>query len=135
MASTPSSPENGDQPEFTGEDSPEKPVASPHHKMSPRNRALFFVTAWLIVLMPFLFWWNTWFGRELPDKQISAYLQDEMHPRHIQHALAQLGERMGRYGSGGKRWHQDIVCLPSHTRAGGPMTKTTVLSAATTCSA
>jgi len=40
----------------------------------------FFVTAWLIVLMPFLFWWNTWFGRQLPDKQISEYLQDEKHP-------------------------------------------------------
>jgi len=66
----------------------------PHHKMSPRNRALFFVTAWLIVLMPFLFWWNTWFGRRLPDKQITEYLQDEKHPRHIQHALIQLGERM-----------------------------------------
>src|SRR5229473_1184218 len=66
MASPPSPPENGDQPEFTQDDSSEKPSSSPHHKMSPRNRALFFVTAWLIVLMPFLFWWNTWFGRELP---------------------------------------------------------------------
>src|SRR5260370_261584 len=114
MASTPSSPENGDQPEFTGEDSPEKPVASPHHKMSPRNRALFFVTAWLIVLMPFLFWWNTWFGRQLPDKQISAYLQDEKHPRHIQHALVQLGERMGRHDSGVKHWYPEMVRLASH---------------------
>ena len=114
MASTPSSPENGDQPEFTREDSPEKPAASPHHKMSPRNRALFFVTAWLIILMPFLFWWNTWFGRQLPDKQISAYLQDEKHPRHIQHALVQLGERMGRHDSGVKRWYPELIRLASH---------------------
>jgi hypothetical protein len=114
MASTPSSPENGDQPEFTREDSPEKPAASPHHKMSPRNRALFFVTAWLIVLMPFLFWWNTWFGRQLPDKQISTYLQDEKHPRHIQHALVQLGERMGRHDLGVKRWYPELIRLASH---------------------
>jgi hypothetical protein len=114
MASPPSSPENGDQPEFTQEHSSENSAASPHHKMSPRNRALFFVTAWLIVLMPFLFWWNTWFGRQLPDKQITEYLQDEKHPRHIQHALVQLGERMGRHDLGVARWYPDLLRLASH---------------------
>src|SRR5229473_2118261 len=114
MASTPSSPENGDQPEFAQQDSSAKLPASPHHKMSPRNRALFFVTAWLIVLMPFLFWWNTWFGRQLPDKQISEYLQDEKHPRHIQHALIQLGERMGRHDSRAARWYPDMIRLALH---------------------
>jgi len=83
--------------------------------MSPRNRALFFVTAWLIVLMPFLFWWNTWFGRQLPDKQITEYLQDEKHPRHIQHALVQLGERMGRHGPGATRWYPEMIRLASHS--------------------
>src|SRR6202171_2374388 len=113
MPSPPSSPENGDQSEFAQEDSSAKPAASPHHKMSPRNRALFFVTAWLIVLMPFLFWWNTWFGRQLPDKQISEYLQDEKHPRHIQHALVQLGERMGRNNSCVTRWYTEMMRLAS----------------------
>jgi hypothetical protein len=83
--------------------------------MSPRNRALFFVTAWLIVLMPFLFWWNTWFGRQLPDKQITEYLQDEKHPRHIQHALVQLGEHMGRYDSNAPRWYPEMIRLSSHS--------------------
>ena len=64
--------------------------------MSTRNRLLFFATGWLIVLMPFLFWWNTWFGRQLSDKQIVEYLQDDKHPRHIQHALVQIGERIAR---------------------------------------
>jgi len=114
MASLPSSPENGDQPEFPAEDSSAKPTSLPHHKMSPRNRALFFVTAWLIVLMPFLFWWNTWFGRRLPDKQITEYLQDEKHPRHIQHALIQLGERMGRHDSAAPRWYPELIRLASH---------------------
>ena len=82
--------------------------------MSPRNRALFFVTAWLIVLMPFLFWWNTWFGRQLPDKQISEYLQDEQHPRHIQHALVQLGERMGRRDARASQWYPEMIRLASH---------------------
>src|SRR6266849_1353608 len=115
MASPPSPPENGDQPEFTQNDSSEKPSSSPHHKMSPRNRALFFVTAWLIVLMPFLFWWNTWFGRQLPDKQITQYLQDEKHPRHIQHALVQLGERMGHHDPGATRWYPEMIRLASHS--------------------
>src|SRR5882757_4379836 len=95
MPSSPSSPESGAPPEVTAQDSPGQP--SPHHKVSARNRALIFATAWLIVLMPFLFWWNTWFGRHLPDNQVTEYLQDDKHPRHIQHALIQLGERMGRH--------------------------------------
>ena len=115
MASLPSSPENGDQLEFSAGDSSAKPASSsPHHKMSPRNRALFFVTAWLIVLMPFLFWWNTWFGRRLPDKQITEYLQDEKHPRHIQHALIQLGERMGRHDSAAALWYPELIRLAFH---------------------
>ncbi len=113
MASLPSSPESADLPEMPVEDSSEKP-SSPHHKTSPRNRALFFVTAWLIVLMPFLFWWNTWFGRRLPDKQVTEYLQDEKHPRHIQHALIQLGERMGRHDASAERWYPELVRLASY---------------------
>src|SRR5256886_2247566 len=114
MASPPSSPEAVDVPKIAVDDSSEKPAASPHHKMSPRNRALFFVTAWLIVLMPFFFWWNTWFGRQLPDRRITEYLQDERHPRHIQHALVQLGERMGRHDSGVTRWFPELIRLASH---------------------
>ena len=63
--------------------------------MSRTQKILFFATGWLIVLMPFLFWWNTWFGRHLSDQQITEYLHDDKKPRHIQHALVQLGERMG----------------------------------------
>ncbi len=114
MASPPSSPKPGDPPVIAEENSSGKSASPPHHKMSPRNRALFFVTAWLIVLMPFLFWWNTWFGRQLPDNQISAYLRDEKHPRHIQHALVQLGERMGRRDSVVTRWYPEMVRLASH---------------------
>lgn len=82
--------------------------------MSPRNRALFFLTAWLIVLMPFLFWWNTWFGRQLSGKQISEFLNDEQHPRHIQHALVQLGERMGRHDASVQPLYAELIRLASH---------------------
>ena len=114
MGSPPSSPENGDQPALAPEDSSGKAASSPHHKMSPQNRALFFLTAWLIVLMPFLFWWNTWFGRQLSDKQIGEFLNDEKHPRHIQHALVQLGEHMGRHDPGVKPLYPELIRLAWH---------------------
>jgi hypothetical protein len=83
-------------------------------RMSTRNRLLFFVTAWLIVLMPFLFWWNTWFGRGLSDKQLTAYLNDQKRPRHIQHALVQVGERIARHDPDAARWYPDLVRLSSN---------------------
>lgn len=82
--------------------------------MTSRQRFLFFLTAWLIVLMPFLFWWNTWFGRQLSPKQLSEYLNDNQHPRHIQHALVQTGERMARNDSQVRRLYPDLVRLASH---------------------
>jgi hypothetical protein len=88
--------------------------AKPKHRMSTGQRLLFFLTAWLICLMPFLFWWNTWFGRQLPDKQLVEYLNDEKKPRHIQHALVQIGERMGKHDASVAQWYPELVRLASH---------------------
>jgi hypothetical protein len=84
--------------------------------MSTRNRLLFFVTAWLVVLMPFMFWWSTWFGRALTDKEMREYLNDNNHPRHIQHAVVQLGQRMSRHDPSATRWYPDLVRLASNPR-------------------
>src|SRR5208283_3369163 len=92
---------------------PPSPQAKPRPRMSTRNRLLFFLTAWLIVLMPVLFWWNTWFGRQLSDQQLAEYLQDDKHPRHIQHALVQIGERMSRHDASVTRWYPDAIRLAS----------------------
>lgn len=89
--------------------------AKPRRRMSGRNRLLFFLTAWLIVLMPFLFWWSTWFGRSLSDKDTGKYLNDEKHPRHIQHALVQIGERMTRqHDNTVKQWYPRVAQLSSY---------------------
>jgi hypothetical protein len=85
----------------------------PKPRMSTRNRLLFFVTGWLIVLMPFLFWWNTWFGRQLSDKQLGEYLQDQKHPRHIQHALVQIGENITRHDASVTQWYPQVIRLAS----------------------
>jgi biotin carboxyl carrier protein len=89
-------------------------LATRRRRMSTRNRILFFVTAWLIVLMPFLFWWGTWFGRSLSDKQLTRYLADDAHPRHIQHALVQIGERMSRRDAGVAQWYSRVTQLSSY---------------------
>ena len=66
--------------------------------------------------MPFLFWWSTWFGRPLNDKQMREYLNDNNHPRHIQHALVQLGQRMNQRAAGATLWYGDLVRLASYPR-------------------
>jgi hypothetical protein len=81
--------------------------------MSRTQKLLFFVTAWLICLMPFLFWWNTWFGRKLSDQQLNEYLHDAKKPRHIQQAMVQVGERITRQDASAKQWYPDLVRLAS----------------------
>ncbi|HKT87711.1 MAG TPA: hypothetical protein VJQ59_04710 [Candidatus Sulfotelmatobacter sp.] len=83
----------------------------PKRGMTRTQKILFFVTGWLIVLMPFLFWWNTWFGRHLSDQQLAAYLHDDKKPRHIQHALVQLGDRMSHTDASARQWYPDLVRL------------------------
>ncbi len=82
--------------------------------MSRTQKILFFVTGWLIVLMPFLFWWSTWFGRHLSDQQLNQYLNDNAKPRHIQHALVQLGDRMSHGDAAAKRWYPDLLRLATY---------------------
>ncbi|HEV2198043.1 MAG TPA: hypothetical protein VGR55_20845 [Candidatus Acidoferrum sp.] len=93
---------------------PEAAPGKSPHGMSTRTRLLFYLTAWLIVLLPFLFWWNTWFGRQLPEKQITEYLHDDKRPRHIQHALVQIGERITHHDATVTRWYPELVRLSTH---------------------
>jgi HEAT repeat len=89
----------------------ETSAASPRKNMSRTQKILFFVTGWLIVLMPFLFWWNTWFGRQLSNSQLTAYLHDDKKPRHIQQALVQISERISRHDAGVSQWYPTLVAL------------------------
>uniref|UniRef100_Q01VB4 Biotin/lipoyl attachment domain-containing protein n=1 Tax=Solibacter usitatus (strain Ellin6076) TaxID=234267 RepID=Q01VB4_SOLUE len=76
----------------------------------PGRRAYFLIGlfALALVLFPFLFWYGTWFGRALTDAEMDQYIIDTAKPRHIQHALVQLGERLSR-GQDGKRWYANVV--------------------------
>jgi biotin carboxyl carrier protein len=79
----------------------------------PGKRAYFLITAFafLLVVLPFLFWYGTWFGRRLTDAQIDEYLHDAAKPRHAQHALVQIGERLSRGDTRASRWYPRVVEL------------------------
>jgi hypothetical protein len=47
----------------------------------------------VFVLIPFLTWYSTWFGRPLTDQQIAEKLHDEK-ARNVQHALWKIAERI-----------------------------------------
>src|SRR4029077_13225667 len=56
-------------------------------------------------------WYFTWFGRELSDADISKYLADEKQPRHVQHALLQLQDRMEKGRPGARQWYPRLLEL------------------------
>jgi biotin carboxyl carrier protein len=76
----------------------------------PGKRAYLLITAFalLLVLFPFLFWYTTWFGRKLTDAEIDRYFADTGKPRHAQHALVQVGERMAQRRNA-SRWYPQVV--------------------------
>jgi biotin carboxyl carrier protein len=61
-----------------------------------------------LVLFPFLFWYYTWFGRKLSDSDIDQYFADTSKPRHAQHALVQLGERLTAHRDV-SRWYPNVI--------------------------
>lgn len=84
-------------------------MSSPQSRRpGPKAYLLITLFAVLLVLFPFLFWYETWFGRKLSDAQIGEYLDDSGKPRHEQHALVQIGERVQRRQDV-SRWYPQIL--------------------------
>jgi len=79
----------------------------------PRRRTplSFIILAILFVVVPFLTWYLTWFGRALSDDSITSYLNDEQNVRHVQQALTQIEERIEKNDQSVKRWYPKIVEL------------------------
>lgn len=65
----------------------------------------------LFVVATFLAWYFTWFGRELSDADITKYLNDEKSPRHVQHALLQIQQRIARGDSSARNWYPQLITL------------------------
>ena len=70
--------------------------------------------AGLFVAATFLAWYFSWFGRELSDTDISKYLADEKNPRHVQHALLQIEQRIERGDATAKNWYPQLIALSSN---------------------
>jgi hypothetical protein len=90
-------------------------------RMSGRMRLLVFFVAWALLSLPYFFWRSSWFGRPLSDSEINEYLRDDARPRRIQHALVQIGERMGRARDRGQppasaaaQWYPELVRLADY---------------------
>ena len=77
---------------------------------SPRNTVIVIVPI-LLVLITFLFWYQTWFGRGLSDQEMAQDLSDTSVPHKTQHALAQLSDRMARGDPTAKRWYPQLLAL------------------------
>jgi hypothetical protein len=84
------------------------PTPRAHNRPGRRAYLLIALFALALVLFPFLFWYSTWFGRKLSDADLDAYFADGSKPRHIQHALVQLGERIS-HGRKAARWYPRVI--------------------------
>ncbi len=75
------------------------------------------VVAALFIIVPFLAWYGSWFGRDLSDEKITEYLSDEQKPRHVQHALVQIAARLEKRDGSAKRWYPQLVGLSNSSVA------------------
>lgn len=63
----------------------------------------------LFVIVPFISWYGTWFGRPLSDSRMTEFLHDQNKPRNVQHALAQLADRITAGDQSAKRFYPDVI--------------------------
>ena len=77
---------------------------------TPRNTFIFVVPI-LVVIVTFLFWYQTWFGRALSDREMGEYLTDTSVPHKTQHALVQLSNRLARGDATAGRWYPQVISL------------------------
>jgi len=88
---------------------PEGLVARPGNRIRASGPIL--ILAALFVAATFLAWYFTWFGRGLSDADITKYLTDTRNPRHVQHALLQIQQRIERGDQSAKNWYPEITAL------------------------
>ena len=80
-------------------------ISRPHR---PSNVWLIIVAA-LFIVVPFLTWYLTWFGRGLSDQELTTYLNDQNNPRHMQHALLQIEAKIEKGEPNARQFYPQIV--------------------------
>jgi biotin carboxyl carrier protein len=86
-------------------------AAKPQKSFGGRWALAIVVLTLAFVIMPFLFWNATWFGRPITDAQISKALAGRSHPREIQHVLSQFETRIERGDLSVRKWYPQMVAL------------------------
>lgn len=71
-----------------------------------------------IVLITFLFWYSTWFGRRPNDAEMAEYLTDTSVPHKTQHALSALAGEMEHRDPSARRWYPDLLKLAGNPEPG-----------------
>jgi hypothetical protein len=89
-----------------------KPPLLPAKSAHTRNTAIVVVPA-LLVLVTFLFWYQTWWGRRLSPEDMRECLTDASAPHKTQHALAQLAQQMARGDPAARQWYPLVLKLTS----------------------
>jgi hypothetical protein len=71
--------------------------------------------AFLFVLMPYLLWQETWFGRPLNDTQMAKAFTNYVRPREAQHALSQVADRIlspnASVRASARKWYPQVLAL------------------------
>ncbi|HEX8847888.1 MAG TPA: hypothetical protein VF791_24820 [Pyrinomonadaceae bacterium] len=95
-----------------GSSQPAPEAASASAPQKRRRTPLpFIILAVIFVVVPFLTWYLTWFGRPLSDASMESYLKDEKNVRHVQQALNQIAERIEAGDQKVKRWYPQVLVL------------------------
>ncbi|MGA8103052.1 MAG: biotin/lipoyl-binding protein [Candidatus Acidiferrales bacterium] len=87
------------------------PAAAPKPPMAAKYTYGILILAFSFVLMPYLLWNATWFGKPLTDEQLTKALNDHEHARNIQHAFAQIEIRMEKGDPTVHQWYPQLVSL------------------------
>jgi biotin carboxyl carrier protein len=70
-----------------------------------------------LILITFLFWYQTWFGRRLTDAELGEYLQDTSLPHKTQHALTQVAAEILSHDPKVTRVYPQVVALSGNQEA------------------
>lgn len=81
----------------------------------------------LFVIVPFISWYGTWFGRPLSDSKMQEYLHDQNKPRNVQHALSQIANRIVESDQSVKRFYPDVVAASQNKQPEVRMTAAWVM--------
>ncbi len=87
--------------------------STPTSVKSPPKWPIFLLLA-AALIVPAMFWRQSWFGGHLSDGEILRRLSQGENPRQLQHACEQISQRMQRDPQGARQFYDPLVSLADH---------------------